>query len=117
MMIFIYSGLFSAEKDNHPIPSFYEELSGETSVSSGLSRSFSEIVRGRFNLAREYNPYSIPVFIFFLVQFFQRLLISFLIHKKNILTGRLILFDAASSICLFLFCFRGFIKAFIQNFG
>jgi len=116
MMIFIYSGLFSAEKDNHPIPSFYEELSGETSVSSGLSRSFSEIVRGRFKSAREYNTYGIIVFIFFLVQFFQRLLISLLIHKKNIPMKRLIIFDVAFSICFFLYCFRGFIKAFIQYF-
>ena len=116
MMIFIYSGLFSAEKDNHPIPSFYEELSGETSVSSGLSRSFSEIVRGRFKSAREYNPYGIPVFIFFLVQFFLRLSISLMIYKKYITEGRLVLSDAAFSICLFLFCFSGFIKAFIQNF-
>ena len=116
MMIFIYSGLFSAEKDNHPIPSFYEELYGDTTVSSGLSRSFSEIVRGRFKSAKEYNHYGISVFIFFFVQFFLRFVISFTLLKKYITSGRLVFIDAIFSICLFLFCFRGFILAFIHNF-
>jgi hypothetical protein len=116
MLIFIYSGIFSAEKGNHPIPSFYEELSGETSPSNGLSRSFSEIVRGRFNSAREYNPDGIPVFIFFLVQLFQRFSISLIIHRKYIPFNRIILFDSLSSAVLFLYCFKGLIKAFVQNF-
>ena len=117
MLIFIYSGLFSAEKGNHPIPSFYEELYGKTSPSSGLSRSFSEIVRGRFKSAGEYNPNGIPVFIFFLVQLFQRLSVSLIIHRKNISFDRIVLFDSLSSAILFLYCFRGLIKAFIQNFS
>jgi hypothetical protein len=116
MMIFIYSALFSAEKDNHPIPSFYEELTGETSVSSGLSRSFSEIIRGRFESAREYNPNGIPVFLFFLTQFFQRLVVSLILQKKLIAINRLTIFDAVTSVILFLFCFRGLIRAFLENF-
>jgi hypothetical protein len=116
MLIFIYSGLFSAEKGNHPIPSFYEELSGETSASSGLSRSFSEIIRGRFKSAGEYNPNGIPVFIFFLVQLFQRLSVSLIIHRKNIAFDRIVLVDSLSSAILFLYCFRGLIKVFVQNF-
>lgn len=116
MMIFLYSGLFSAEKDNHPIPSFYEELTGETSASSGLSRSFSEIVRGRFESAREYNQNGIPVFLFFSIQFFQRLVVSLIIYKKYIDTNRIILPDTISSIILFLFCFKGIIHASLQNF-
>jgi hypothetical protein len=115
-LIFIYSGLFSAEKDNHPVPSFYREFSGDPAVSNGLSRSFSEIIRGRFKSAREYNPYGISVFIFFLVQFFQRFSASFIIYKKYVAPGRLVIFDAILSICLFLFCFRGFILALIENF-
>lgn len=115
-MIFIYSGLFSAEKDNHPIPSFYEEFTGETSASSGLSRSFSEIVRGKFKSAREYNPNGIPVFLFFFAQFFQRLVVSLIIHKKALNINRIVIFDTVSSILLFLYCFKDLIRAFIQNF-
>jgi hypothetical protein len=115
-MIFIYSGLFSAEKDNHPIPSFYEELTGETSASSGLSRSFSEIVRGRFESAREYNPNGIPVFLFFFIQFFQRLFVSLIIHKIYINTNKIMIIDTISSIILFLYCFKGLIHTLLQNF-
>jgi len=115
-MIFIYSGLFSAEKDNHPIPSFYEELTGETSASSGLSRSFSEIVRGRFDSAREYNPNGIPVFLFFFIQFFQRLIVSIILHRKIIAVNRLTLMDTVTSIIMFLYCFRGLIRALTENF-
>jgi hypothetical protein len=115
LCIFIYSFVFSAEKDNHPIPSFYEEISGELSPSSGLSRSFSEIVRGRFQSAREYNQYGISIFIFFLVQFFLRLLISFVLVKKYLSSGKLVMIDVVFSILLFIICFRGLILIFIQN--
>ena len=116
MMIFLYSGLFSAEKDNHPIPSFYEELTGETSASSGLSRSFSEIVRGRFASAREYNQNGIPVFLFFFIQFFQRLGISLILHRKYINANKIVIPDSVFSVLLFLFCFKDLIRAFIENF-
>lgn len=116
LLIFIYSGLFSAEKDNHPIPSFYEKLSGQSAPSSGLSRSFSEIIRGRFKSAGEFNQYGISVFMFFLIQFFLRFLISFILLKKYISSGKLVLIDAIISIFLFLLCFRDFILVFIHNF-
>jgi hypothetical protein len=115
-LIFLYSGLFSAEKNNHPIPSFYEELTGKTSVSTGLSRSFSEIIRGRFESAREYNLNGIPVFLFFFVQLFQRLVVSFILYKKVIAVNRLTLFDSIASVILFLYCFRGLIHALVENF-
>ena len=116
LCIIIYSALFSAEKNNHPIPSFYEEISGEHSPSSGLSRSFSEIVRGRFESAREYNQYGISIFIFFLVQFLLRIIISFILQKKYISLRILVINDIVLSIFLFIICFRGLIDVFIQNF-
>jgi len=114
--VLIYSGLFSAEKDNHPIPSFYEELTGQPSPSRGLSRSFSEIVRGRFNSAREFNQYGISIFMFFFIQFFIRLSISFILFKKYIPSGTIVIIDVVISVCLFLLCFRGLILVFFQNF-
>jgi hypothetical protein len=61
---FGYSLIFSALADNHPIPSFYTEITGEETISSGLSRSFSDIIRGNFKSANEYNIYGIRVLFF-----------------------------------------------------
>ncbi len=66
--IFIYSGLFSALADKHPVPSFYEEITGETSPSAGMSRAFSELVRGNIESARAYNEDGPLLFAFFLIQ-------------------------------------------------
>jgi hypothetical protein len=114
-MIFIYSGLFSAEKDNHPIPSFYEKITGETSASSGLSRSFSEIVRGRFESAREYNENGIPVFLFFFIQFFLRLFVIFILQKNIMALNRLILLDSIIAVMMLIICFKGLILTTIHN--
>lgn len=116
MMIFIYSGLFSAEKDNHPIPSFYEEITGKPAASSGLSRSFSEIVRGKFESARTYNQYGIPVFIFFFVQFFQRIAVSIIHHKNFLSEKRLMVADTVISSGFFIYCFKGLMIEYIHNF-
>ena len=69
-MIFIYSGIFSAEKENHPIKSACKTITGEPCKSTGLSRSFSEIVRFKFESAKSYNKFSIKIFLFFLIQLF-----------------------------------------------
>jgi len=114
LMIFLYSGLFSAEKDNHPIPSFYERITGEQTNSSGMSRAFSEIIRGNFDEARAYNKNSILIFLFFLVQFFQRIGISFVVKKGWQKQFRIIVYDISASIVLFLFCFWGLIRSMVQ---
>jgi len=115
-VIFIYSGLFSAEKDNHPIPSLYEKITGKPTASSGLSRSFSEIIRGRFESARKYNQNGIPVFIFFIVQLFQRILVSIIHHKNLLFDKHLMIADIIISSGLFIFCFKGLIIEYIRNF-
>jgi hypothetical protein len=107
MMVFIYSGLFSAKKDNHPVPSFYEKITGEASPSSGLSRAFSEIVRGNLDAARGYNPDSLFIFSFFLIQFIQRILVTLLLYKQIPRIQYLFSADLAISILLFLYCFKG----------
>jgi hypothetical protein len=90
-LVFLYSGIFSAGKDDHPVPSFYEEITGKPSSSSGMSRAFSEIMRGNINSAREYNPDSPMIFAFFLIQGIQRLVVSLLLLlavKKTLMAGR-----------------------------
>jgi hypothetical protein len=107
MMVFIYSGLFSAKKDNHPVPSFYEKITGESAPSSGLSRAFSEIVRGNLDAARDYNRDSLLIFSFFLIQFMQRIFVTILLYKQILRIQYLITSDLAISFLLFLFCFKG----------
>ena len=114
MMVFIYSGLFSAKEGNHPVPSFYEKITGETAPSSGLSRAFSEIVRGNLDAAKGYNRDSLPIFSFFLIQFMQRILVTLLLYKQIPRTQYLLVTDLAISILLFLFCFKGQLLAMVK---
>jgi hypothetical protein len=114
--IFIYSALFSAQKDNHPVPSFYEEATGEPSPSSGISRAFSEIMRGNLKSARNYNPDALLIFAFFGIQFFQRLGVSLLLIKRMGISKKkhLLYADVLSSIILFLYCFAAQFQALFQ---
>ncbi len=108
LLALLYSAVFSSEKSNHPVRSFYTEITGNEPISSGLSRSFSEIVRLNFKKSREYNPYGIRIFLFFLVQLFFR--INFLIIVKNRNPDvTLIVFDIALSVGVFLIAFWPFL--------
>ena len=114
LLIFLYSGILSAQKDNHPIPSYYEVFTGKKSPASGLSRSFSEIIRGDFPEARKWNENGIPLFIFFFVQFFIRILTTILIVKRVVKLTILVCTDAVFSVILFLYCYQNLI--FIWKF-
>ena len=107
--IMLYSGIFSAQKNNHPIICIHEALTGEPCPTCGLSRSFSEMVRGRIESARNYNPYGPKIFLFFLVQLFLRLAISLLISRKPSTEKYTWPADAILSIILLLYCFGGLI--------
>ncbi|MFC2104697.1 hypothetical protein ACFLS4_05015 [Bacteroidota bacterium] len=109
MLIFIYSGIFSAEKDNHPIKSACATIDGHPCKSEGLSRSFSEIVRFKFESAKSYNPHGIRVFMFFLSQLVIRFMVSFLLFKKIISQNKLIVVDSLISAGLYIYCFAGII--------
>ena len=100
LLIFIYSGIFSASADRYPIPSIYEEITGRTSPSHGLSRCFSEIVRGNLQSARQYNPDGVLIFSFFLMQLVLRGLISYLLVRNALNFKFLIISDVALSVLL-----------------
>ena len=93
ILIFIYSGIFSAEKNNHPIKSKCAHIEGHPCKSEGLSRSFSEIMRLRFESAKSYNQYGLKVFSFFFVQFFLRMVVSLLLYYQIIKKNKLVIFD------------------------
>lgn len=105
-MIFIYSAIFSAKKDNHPIPSFYEEFTGKESPTSGLSRSFSEIARLHFKEAKKWNVNGLPIFLFFLIQLVMRITMSIVLVKKTVNLKTLVWIDSVASVLLFLLCFK-----------
>jgi hypothetical protein len=109
IFFFGYSLIFSADADNHPIPSFYTKITGEETISSGLSRSFSDIIRGNFKSANEYNIYGIRIFFFFFIQFFLRLFFSFLYTYVAAVSRYVVLSDAILSTGLFITCFWPFI--------
>lgn len=109
ILIFIYSAIFSPEKSNYPIHSADKLLSGNHSMSTGLSRGFSSIMRLRFNEALSYNPFSIRIFMFFLIQLFLR--IFFLLYNRNPMHSDIryiIIPDIAISTVLFIVFFEPF---------
>jgi hypothetical protein len=114
MLIFIYSGLFTASEAKHPVPSFYEEVTGKQSPSAGMSRAFSELVRGKIYSARKYNEDSPLIFAFFLLQLTQRMIVSLLLIKTNIRHSGLLIADIAFSTVLFLYCFKGQILKMLE---
>ncbi len=114
--IFIYSSLFSPEESKHPIPSFYTQITNGTSPSTGLSRSFSAIVRGDLLLAKSYNPIGLPIFLFFSLQFIFRSLSLLLIKERFKFIKPLILVDISLSIVGFYLAFRPLIVFTIKLF-
>lgn len=109
IMIFIYSGIFSAEKENYPIKSACKTITREPCKSTGLSRSFSEIVRFKFESAKSYNKFGIKIFLFFLIQLFLRFITSLFLYYKMLTQKRLVILDSIVSSGLYLYCFWGII--------
>lgn len=115
--IFVYAAMYDPDRGNPPLPSAYQAITGEETVSTGLSRSFSALVRFRLDDAREFNPYGPRIFLFFGIQLVLRIFLLFM-TLRGILQIRdelqtekwLILSDAAQSFVLFVICFWPFIR-------
>ena len=107
--VMLYSGIFSAEKANHPIGCIYTKLSGISCPGCGLSRSFSAMIRGDFTKAKGYNSNGPKIFLFFLLQFFFRLGINLALRNKNNVPAYLWISDSAIAFILFVYCFNGLI--------
>jgi hypothetical protein len=116
LAIFIYSGIYSPEKKNHPIKCIHEELLGGKCPTCGMSRGFSAIVRGRISDAYQFQQNSISIFIFFAVQLMMRLSSIFLLAKSKISLKKLTSIDITISLLLFLFTFRNLIFQTIYIF-
>jgi hypothetical protein len=116
ILIIVYSFIFSAEGRSHPVPSGSELITGQVSASSGLSRSFSEIVRFNFSKAKRYNSYGIRIFSFFALQLLLRIaaiLMTLYVNRKQ--RQVLIFTDAVLSVFLFVVLFRPFIAITVKQ--
>jgi hypothetical protein len=113
----MYSGLFSAKRQNHPIPSVYQMVTGKKSPSTGLSRSFSDMVRGRLPAAKQHNPHGPMVFFFFLGQFLARLILTGMLLAWPASAKNLVKIDIPLSILGFSCCFSPFIVFFFKLFA
>lgn len=101
----LYSGIFSSQGISHPIKS----ATNETTISTGLSRAFSEIVRLNISEAKNFNPYSIPIFLFFFIQLFMRIASILLLLSTRFSRLVLIISDILTSLLLFLGTYYRFI--------
>jgi hypothetical protein len=115
LLVFIYSGLFSPEKDNYPIVCIHEKITGEPCPSCGLSHSFSLMVRGRIPEAYNWNLYGPRVFVFFAAQLVMRMLFSVFWLKNPGTRRELILYDIGGSIILFAVSFLPFFVNIIRS--
>jgi hypothetical protein len=116
LCIFIYSGLFSPEESKHPIPSFYTQITSQNSPSTGLSRSFSAILRGNLQQANTYNPFGLHIFLFFAIQFIFRSLSFILIKEKLSWIKPYIFMDITLSLIGFYLAFKPLILFTIKLF-
>jgi hypothetical protein len=115
VLIIAYSGIFSPEKNSYPVVCIHEKLTGEPCVSCGLSHSFSLIVRGRINEAYQWNLNGMRVFLFFLAQFFIRVLFSVYYFKNPVVRRQLIITDCTGSGIIFLIAFLPFIAKIVSD--
>jgi hypothetical protein len=108
VLVMIYSGIFSPEKNTYPVVCIHEKLTGQPCVSCGLSHSFSLILRGRIDEAYSWNIYGMRIFIFFAAQLVMRILYSFIYVRNPGIQKKLIIFDITGSSVIFLMAFMPF---------
>ena len=103
--IFLYSAIFPPEESKYPVPSFYNQHMTQLSPTTGLSHSFSAIMRGQFRLAHDWNPFGIPIFLFFLIQFLFRGVAFLSLQREIIHYKKLLVTDIILSTTLFICCY------------
>ncbi len=114
--IFIYSGLYGDGQNNNPVNCIHEELLGAKCPTCGLSRGFSAIVRFHFTEAVEFQRNSIPIFLFFAIELFMRLLSIALVCKSKVSLKTITNIDITLSLLLFIVTFHNLIFQSIYIF-
>jgi hypothetical protein len=115
LLILIYSGIFSPDKNNYPIVCIHQKITGLPCFSCGLSHSFSLIIRGRVQEAYKWNVYGMRVFLFFVSQLLMRIIFS-VIYRRNKIAGKwLIWYDITGSVLIFAIAFYPFFRQLISE--
>lgn len=112
--IFIYSGIFSSEKNSYPVHCIHEQITGISCPSCGMSRSFSCVVRGDFKEAAEWNAYGPRVFLFFFFQLLLRVSNIIVLKRKPSLIRQLTIYDISLSIISVVLGFWQFVVYYIR---
>jgi hypothetical protein len=115
LLIMIYSGIFSPDKNTYPVVCIHEKITGIPCASCGISHSFSLIVRGRITEAYTWNENGMNVFLFFVSQLIMRIAFSVFYLKNPSVQRQLILMDITGSVILFLLAFMPFIISIFRN--
>jgi len=105
LSIFTYSAVFPPDESQYPLPSFYNRHMTQLSPTTGLSHSFSALIRGQFRLAQEWNPFGIPLFLFFLIQLILRGVVFISLQRQTIPHKKLLVTDIILSSALFICCY------------
>jgi hypothetical protein len=115
LSVILYSIVYSPEKQRHPVPSGTQLFFGKNSLSTGLSRSFSALVRFEFQLAKEYNPNGLRIFLFFILQLGMRIagLLLAVRSSEQALTT-MVWADGVISAILLLICFWPFLREMVR---
>jgi hypothetical protein len=114
LLILIYSGIFSPDKNDYPVICIHEKLTGEACSSCGLSHSFSLILRGRIIEAYKWNENGMNVFLFFISQLLMRIFFSGYYIKFPESRKQLIFLDITGSSIIFLIAFMPFIVSIFK---
>ncbi|NOY38514.1 MAG: DUF2752 domain-containing protein [Chlorobi bacterium] len=100
-LVFIYAAIFSVTKDNHPVPSVYNKMMLRPSPTTGLSRSFSAMVRGDFAMAGKWNPYGPRIFMFFFLEMIMRGVAFAILCKRIVPVKTMMTIDVILTVVLF----------------
>lgn len=111
--IFVYSGVFSADENNHPIDCYFAQR-GIQCPTCGISRGFSEIMEGHLSRAQEYNANSLRLFLFFVIQLLLRI-VALVVDKRINKTKQIVIVDGFQAALLAIICFYPIFKIWLQG--
>ncbi len=110
-LVMAYSFFFGQPEREHPIECVHVAIHGNECQTCGLSQSFSNMVRGDYDSAIEFNRNGPLIFGFFVSQLFLRVFAGIVLYRGKLLKLKIspemaVWPDAVISLTLFVICFR-----------
>ena len=107
--LFVYACFFAY--NSHSVGCIYIKTFGKPCPTCGITRAFSEILHFNFTKAYQLNNIAPWLFSFFFLQLIVRLIINFILKKREINISKILKIDVSFSILLFVICFYKLIIA------